>query len=163
MRCTHGRPANAAERAGAASGDGGLRQALTLSGSRLFLWPMTYSREPIASDASAMPPIHQNHVPTEMVAPKIVTCPALLLISGVHDPDSVAMMPTSDPSPPITEQAQNTAGCASLRASNCARYRRKMISTSTNSTTIDRHQITVTAAWRTSKILVSASTALPLT
>ena len=76
--------------------------------------------------------------------------PALLLISGVHEPDSVAMIPTNEARPPMIEHAQNTAGCAIRRAWNWAWNRRKMIRMSTNSTTIEMHQMTVTAAWSTS-------------
>ena len=65
-----------------------------------------------------MPPIHQNQVPYVIVAPSTVIEPALLLISGVHEPDRVAITPTSEARPPMIEQAQNTAGCAILRAWN---------------------------------------------
>ena len=67
-----------------------------------------------------MPAIHQNQVPYEMVAPKILMVPALLLMSGVHEPDSVAITPTSEPRPPMIEHAQNTAGWAIRRAWNWA-------------------------------------------
>ena len=55
-----------------------------------------------------------------IVAPSTVIEPALLLISGVQEPDSVAITPTSDARPPMIEHAQNTAGWAILRAWNWA-------------------------------------------
>src|SRR5262249_57931574 len=78
--------------------------------------PTRYSSAATASEATVMPPIHQNQVPYEIVAPKMVTEPALLLISGVHEPDSVAITPTSEASPPMIEQAQNTAAWPNRRA-----------------------------------------------
>src|ERR1041385_8184307 len=68
--------------------------------------------------------------------------------SEVHGERNTVYAPKADASIPITPQPYSTYGCAARTSSNfCgnARLTRKM---SANSSTIEMHQMTVTAAWK---------------
>src|SRR3954462_4290126 len=73
--------------------------------------------------------------------------PALTVNSGVHGERKVTYAPNPDAHMPTTPLPYSSAGCELRTSSNSfgnARLTRKM---SKNSSTIDTHQITVTAAW----------------
>src|SRR5581483_723202 len=56
--------------------------------------------------------------------------------------------PKADASMPTTPLAERSRGCATLTSSNRAGKARLTRKMSANSSTIDTHQITVTAAWK---------------
>src|SRR5438105_2979705 len=62
--------------------------------------------------------------------------------NNVHIPKKLEMAP-------MIEQTQKSAGCAIRRAANTAGNFRMMYRMSTNRNTMDTHQITVMAAWKT--------------
>src|SRR5436309_14432633 len=68
--------------------------------------------------------------------------------SVVHCERNVTYAPNADASIPITPLAYNTYGCATRTSSNFAGNARLTRKMSAKSNTIDTHQITVTAAWK---------------
>src|SRR5437879_322714 len=73
-------------------------------------------------------------------------CP--VLISDVHRDRNVTYAPNADARIPITPHAYNTYGCATRTSSNLAGNARLTRKMSANKSTIEMHQITVTAAWK---------------
>src|SRR3954464_7553282 len=72
---------------------------------------------------------------------------SLTVNSGVHGERNVTYAPNADAHMPTTPLPNSSVGCelrTSSKSAGNARLTRKM---SKNSSTIDRHQITVTAAW----------------
>src|SRR5919197_1498620 len=66
----------------------------------------------------------------------------------VHGDLKVTYAPNADASAPITPLAYRTYGCAARTSSNFAGNARLTRKMSANNSTIDTHQITVTAAWK---------------
>src|ERR671930_275701 len=71
-----------------------------------------------------------------------------MLNNDVHGDRNVTYAPNADASIPITPLAYKTYGCAARTSSNLAGNARLTRKMSANSSTIDTHQITVTAAWK---------------
>src|SRR4051812_14029500 len=67
--------------------------------------------------------------------------------SGVHGLRNVTYAPKSDAAAPTTPLPYSSAGCDERTSSNSAGNARLTRKMSQNSSTIDAHQITVTAAW----------------
>src|SRR5712691_4632191 len=86
-----------------------------------------------------MPPTiasHVRHVPTVKIA-------------LFHGSLNVTTAPTIDAATPMTPQANSTGVDATLTSSNFCGNARLTRKTSPNRSTIDKHQMTVTAAWKT--------------
>ena len=66
----------------------------------------------------------------------------------VHGDLNTVYAPNADASMPMTPQAYKTYGCAARTSSNFAGNARLTRKMSANSSTIETHQMTVTAAWK---------------
>src|SRR2546423_9196227 len=76
------------------------------------------------------------------------------LVKTVHMPNRLEIAP-------MTEHTQNTAGCAIRRSLNSEENLRMMYRMSTKRNTMDTHQMTVIAAWKTRYTRLLRSAALP--
>jgi hypothetical protein len=69
-------------------------------------------------------------------------------IAGFHGSLKVTIAPTIDAAMPTAPAAKRSGSGATRISSNFCGYARLTRKTSANSRIIDRHQITVTAAWK---------------
>src|SRR3954449_11248658 len=73
---------------------------------------------------------------------------SLTVNSGVHGERNVTYAPNADEHMPTTPLPNSSVGCELRTSSNSAGNARLTRKMSKNSSTIDTHQITVTAAWK---------------
>src|SRR5438309_8192448 len=97
-----------------------------------------------ASEAMPTPPTIKIHGPLSMIFE--FQEPASWPVK-TQPPVSVTSTPTALAIAPAIDAAQNTPTGTSCSRLNSSGYFDRMIKTSTKRKTIDRHQMTVTAAW----------------